>query len=274
VKKLSLSILTLLTGAALSLPLAAQVQHPAAGTSATKHAVKKKHAEKHTAKKKPGHKTKKGVPHKSKNGGPHKTAKAAKTVKTQIPAQIPVEQLTDAELRTAQQIYTGTFPCEQGERVTVTADEAHPGFFSVISGKRHYYMHPVESRTGATRMEDDRHGAVWLELKSKSMLMDQNSGQRVADDCQTTAQRNYAAYMQNHPQHQLLNISTSSQQSPQSPASATGTPQPVASAVDNLQSPVSAASTPLIPASAASSPQPPASVANAPAEFDAPSFGG
>jgi len=204
--------LTLLTSATLALPLVAQAQQTAASDSAATKATAKKTV--HRAKK-PVHKTKKGVP-----------IKTAKSVEAQTPAQTLTERLTDAELATAKEIYTGTFPCELGEHVTVTADVAHQGFFTVTSGNRNYYMHPVESRTGAIRMEDNRLGAVWLQLGSKSMLMDQKLGQRVADDCQAEAQEEYVAHMKDHPQHQLLDNGQSAQQPPAGAASA-----PVAHAV-------------------------------------------
>ena len=44
-------------------------------------------------------------------------------------------------------------------------------------------MHPVESRTGAIRLEDPKRGAMWLQLGNKSMLMSQKLGQRLADEC-------------------------------------------------------------------------------------------
>jgi hypothetical protein len=207
-KKQTFLALTLLTSAALALPSIVQAQQPAAGTSAAQHAAKKKHAVKKSA-----HKTKKGV-----------SRKAAKAIEAETPVQTLTERLTDAELQTAQQIYTGTFPCELGEHVTVTADEAHPGFFTVNSGKRRYYMHPVESRTGAIRMEDNRRGAVWLQLGPKSMLMDQKAGQRVADDCEADAQKDYAAHMHDQPQPELLNAPANGQQPQQAPDRAATAP--------------------------------------------------
>lgn len=131
-------------------------------------------------------------------------AKTAKAVEAATPVQSPSERLTDAELAVAKTIQTGTIPCELGAHVTVTPDEKNPGFFNVVAGKQHYYMHPVESRTGATRMEDNRAGAMWLQLGNKSMLMNQKLGQRVADDCATPAQREVAAQLQANPQRALL----------------------------------------------------------------------
>ena len=251
-KKLTLA-LPLLVSAALAFPLAAQAQQSAAGASAAKQTVKKK-----TAAKKPAQKTtKKGVP-----------LKTAKAVEAETPAQTLTERLTDAELQIAQQIYTGTFPCEQGEQVRVTADEDHPGFFTVTTGKLRYYMHPVESRTGAIRMEDSRRSAVWLQLGSKSMLMDQQAGQRVADNCEAQAQRDYVAQTRGQPQRQLLDSSGSQQ----APGQAASVPAASASNENPPNAPAAAASgdaqTP-VPANSEQAPAAPAA-SDAPAATPAP----
>jgi len=131
-------------------------------------------------------------------------AKTVKAVEKATPVQTLSERLTDAELAIAQNIQTGTIQCELGANVTVTADEKNPGFFHVASGKQRYYMHPVESRTGAIRLEDNRAGAMWLQLGNKSMLMNQKLGQRVADECATASQREFAAQLLTRPQPSLL----------------------------------------------------------------------
>ena len=56
-------------------------------------------------------------------------------------------------------------------------------------------MHPVESRTGALRLEDPVRGALWLQLANKSMLMNQKEGKRLADECQSPDQLAYAKSM-------------------------------------------------------------------------------
>lgn len=148
---------------------------------------------------------KKPVVHKkhavTKHGVPNKTAKAVEAI---TPVQSPSDRLSDGELAIAKTIQTGTIACELGAHVTVTADDKNPGFFHVSSGKQRYYMHPVESRTGAVRMEDNRAGAMWLQLGNKSMLMNQKLGQRVADDCATPAQREFAAKLDSQPQPKLF----------------------------------------------------------------------
>ena len=137
--------------------------------------------------------TSKGVP-----------AKTAKAVEANTPVQTLSERLTDAELEIAKTIQTGRIQCELGADVTVSADERNPGFFHVVAGKQRYYMHPVESRTGAVRMEDNRAGAMWLQLGNKSMLMNQRLGQRIADECVTPAQRDFALQMKTSNQPGLL----------------------------------------------------------------------
>ena len=137
--------------------------------------------------------TSKGVP-----------AKTAKAVEANTPVQTLSQRLTDTELEIAKTIQTGRIQCELGADVTVSADEKNPGFFHVVAGKQRYYMHPVESRTGAVRMEDNRAGAMWLQLGNKSMLMNQKLGQRVADACASPAQRAVAAQLETQPQPALF----------------------------------------------------------------------
>ena len=103
--------------------------------------------------------------------------------------QTPTDRLTDAEMEIAKRVHTGKVQCELGADVTVAADEKNPGFFHVSAGKQRFFMHPVESRTGAIRLEDIRTGAMLLQLGNKSMLMNQKLGQRVADECAAPQQR-------------------------------------------------------------------------------------
>ena len=125
------------------------------------------------------------------------------TVKKAVEATTPVEsaskRLSDGELAIARNVYTGNIQCELGANMSVTEDSNNPGFFNVVSGKDRFYMHPVESRTGAVRLEDPRAGAVWLQLGNKSMLMNQRKGERIADDCKTSQQHDVAEAMKREP---------------------------------------------------------------------------
>ena len=107
--------------------------------------------------------------------------------------------LTPEELAVAARIETGSVPCELGNTVTVTADGSKEGYFMVQIQKLKYRMHPVLTSTGAIRLEDEKLGAVWLQLANKSMLMNQKLGQRLADECKSAAQVAVADAMKNAP---------------------------------------------------------------------------
>ena len=82
-------------------------------------------------------------------------------------------------------VYVGTIQCELGasvnDRRPIPRSRASS---SSRTATTKYRMHPVESRTGAIRLEDPRAGAMWLQLGNKSMLMNQKLGLRLADECQ------------------------------------------------------------------------------------------
>ena len=100
----------------------------------------------------------------------------------------PNIKLTAEDIEIAKRVFVGTVPCEQGGAVTLTASTSRPGFFVVQNKTNRFVMHPVESRTGAIRLEDPKRGAIWLQLGNKSMLMSQKLGQRLADECMSPEQ--------------------------------------------------------------------------------------
>lgn len=116
----------------------------------------------------------------------------------------PGVTLSEADLELAKRVYVGTIPCELGASVTITPSARRPGFFLVQTGKTRFRMHPVESRTGAIRLEDGRAGAMWLQLGNKSMLMSQKQGQRLADECMSPAQVTFADDMKKNPRPSIL----------------------------------------------------------------------
>ena len=115
----------------------------------------------------------------------------------------PTNKLTEAELAIAKRVYVGEIPCELGAKVTVKPLK-RDGFFLVSRGVNRFVMHPVESRTGAIRLEDPARGALWLQLGNKSMLMNQKEGKRLADECQSPEQVAFAQEMKNRPPINLL----------------------------------------------------------------------
>jgi len=130
----------------------------------------------------------------------------AKTLANQMASGIRAAEaaLTPDELAIGEQIYQGRLPCELGAFVTLTEDAKTPGYFDVQIKNVKYRMFPVITRTGAIRLEDQKAGAVWLQLPNKSMLMNQKLGQRLADDCMSPEQAQVAAMLLSHPAPGLL----------------------------------------------------------------------
>jgi hypothetical protein len=112
--------------------------------------------------------------------------------------------LTPAELAIAERVYVGRIPCELGAFVTVEADKKLPGYFDIHGKTFKYRMFPVPTTTGAIRLEDQKSGAVWLQLGNKSMLMNQKNGTRLADECMGSAQLAMAEAIKLNPPPSLL----------------------------------------------------------------------
>jgi hypothetical protein len=115
----------------------------------------------------------------------------------------PAVKLSEADLTVAKKVYTGDIPCELGATVHITPHKRE-GFFIVRAGVQRFRMHPVESRTGAIRLEDPVAGAMWLQLGNKSMLMSQKMGKRLADDCMNPAQAAVNEALKTNPMPSLL----------------------------------------------------------------------
>ena len=139
------------------------------------------------------------------HSGPAVRRAALKAVEEMTPIDEDLNiKLSAEDLEIAKRVYMGLISCELGISVTVTANEKRPGFFLVKSGKTRFRMHPVESRTGAIRLEDPRAGAMWLQLGNKSMLMSQKLGIRLADECMSAEQIVFADEMKKNPYPNLL----------------------------------------------------------------------
>ncbi|MGJ7490464.1 hypothetical protein [Variovorax sp. ZT4R33] len=133
------------------------------------------------------------------------TPRAAKAVEEVTPIDTSTDiTLSEADLAVAKRVHTGKIQCELGADVTVTPDDKKAGFFTVSTKGVKYRMHPVESRTGAIRLEDPRAGAMWLQIANKSMLMNQKQGLRLADECQGPEQLAFAEEMKKNPPKSLF----------------------------------------------------------------------
>ncbi len=141
---------------------------------------------------------------------PQQTAKSVKKSQTAKAATVkpPAEEPLPAhELSIAEKVHVGHLPCELGASVRMTADDRTPGYFNLQGKGYKYRMRPVTTSTGAIRLEDEKAGAVWLQLANKSMLMDQKNGRRLADECAHPDQVAFANDMKINPPPALIDVS-------------------------------------------------------------------
>lgn len=123
------------------------------------------------------------------------------------PVQATVDlPLNDKELAVVEHVLVGTKPCELGKQVRIEPDEQQPGYFRLTAGTHQYRLRPVETTTGAVRLEDKALGAVWIQLPHKSMLMNQKLGRRLADECISPVQRAAAEAAKANPAPHLLDV--------------------------------------------------------------------
>jgi hypothetical protein len=135
--------------------------------------------------------------------GPTAAQRQAVEEATPVEDADPRLKLTEADLALAKRVHVGEIQCELGAKVTIKAMK-RDGFFFVTRGINRFVMHPVESRTGAIRLEDPARGALWLQLGNKSMLMNQKEGKRLADECQSPQQVVFAQEMKTRPPINIL----------------------------------------------------------------------
>lgn len=121
------------------------------------------------------------------------TAKPIAAKAAPAPKHTPVAAvLSPGQLAVADKVMVGDMPCEMAVHVKISHDTHSAGRFNLEVAHKRYLMEPVMSQTGAVRLENAASGMVWLQLGTKSMLMNQKEGRRVADDCMSPAQA-YAA---------------------------------------------------------------------------------
>jgi hypothetical protein len=112
-----------------------------------------------------------------------------------LPGPLAAQEVTKEVLSIAAKVHTGALVCEDRQIVMLWPDNALPGRFILKMNKRVHRMTPVPTASGAVRLEDERTGAVWIQTIEKSMLMDSVSSQRLADECQSPAQKTAAKHI-------------------------------------------------------------------------------
>ena len=105
---------------------------------------------------------------------------------------LAAQDLSNAMLSIAAKVHTGMLVCENRQTIMLWPDNALPARFVLKINKTVYRMTPVQSDSGAVRLEDEKTGVIWIQTLEKSMLMDSRRSKRIADECQSPAQKTAA----------------------------------------------------------------------------------
>lgn len=130
-----------------------------------------------------------------------------------------VEQITEAQLEVAARVLTGDADCEFNQKVGVQPVEGQPGHFQLAYKKAIYRMVPHETTTGAVRLEDRKAGVMWLQIPTKSMLMNVRIGQRMVDACTHSEQRAAVAAAEAAARSPVQAAAPAAAEAPSTPAS-------------------------------------------------------
>ena len=122
-------------------------------------------------------------------------AKPAKKAAKPAPAAVSAEPAvaSTAQLAAAERVFYGTYTCEFDKTVQVSTLPKFPGYAELRFGKSVYVMKPVESATGAIRLEDVKGETLVVQIAAKSMLLNVKTGQRILDGCISEKQGKVAA---------------------------------------------------------------------------------
>jgi hypothetical protein len=120
---------------------------------------------------------------------PHRARVVKKTPPPAAATSVEDEKLSEDQLAAAMRVNRGDAQCEFNQTVSVRPHAQRAGVFQVSFKNMTYNMVPEPTTTGAVRLEDRRAGVVWLQIPSKSMLMNSRIGQRMVDACTHAEQR-------------------------------------------------------------------------------------
>lgn len=81
---------------------------------------------------------------------------------------------------------SGVYGCELGQRVEIQRD-AGASLIELNWQGSHHTLQRYDSSSGLPRYEDRQSGLLWIDLPWKSVLMDVNSGQPLANECKATS---------------------------------------------------------------------------------------
>lgn len=93
------------------------------------------------------------------------------------------------QIAAAERVFTGAAACEFNQSVDIQRVTDKPGYFHVSYKGQTYLMAPETTTTGAVRLVDQRKGVVWIQIPTKSMMLNHKVGRRMVDSCLHAEQR-------------------------------------------------------------------------------------
>jgi hypothetical protein len=81
------------------------------------------------------------------------------------------------------QLASGVYRCELGRRVEIQRDVRNANLIGLNWKGTDFQLQRYDSASGLPRYEDRQHGLLWIDLPQKSVLIDVNSGQQLANEC-------------------------------------------------------------------------------------------
>jgi hypothetical protein len=124
---------------------------------------------------------------------PKAVKKAPAKAAPKAPAEVAPEPATKDQIDAAERVYYGPHECELNQAIDIQIDPKYPAYVDVKHLKSTYVMKPVQSSTGAIRLEDIRGETLLVQIANKSMLLNVKTGHRVVDDCIGSKQRELIA---------------------------------------------------------------------------------
>lgn len=80
------------------------------------------------------------------------------------------------------------YHCELGNKLTVYRNADDDKSIALRWHTKLHSLDRVGTTTGAIRFENRKLGLVWIGIPAKSMLLDSNKGQQLANECKTAEQ--------------------------------------------------------------------------------------
>jgi uncharacterized membrane protein len=125
---------------------------------------------------------------------PSKSSRAVKAVAPAAiaPAAAALPTANDEQMRAFGVAYLGQYDCEFNQKITVEKASTD-GYVNLKYQGQQWTMKPELSSTGALNMNDVKGRMRYLQIATKSMLMDASAGRRVVDACQHATQKAFEA---------------------------------------------------------------------------------